>query len=395
MERTIAFIAVFFFFAFPGISQPLTAISGTIKDQTTKEPIPYANIGIEGTYTGAASDINGNFEFKVPETNTGTFVMASAVGYQGVRIAISDLVKGRLQLEMVPTAYDIGVVNINAQSLVLFRILKSAIGAIGQNYLKGPFSTKTYYKSETAVYNEPSRVTEAIIEISDLKGYRRESALEAQKHVNYRFLGVRRNFEVGRLADGMNQLDELLGFDIVRMRGNILDESFLTGYDLSLDQVGQFEGDSVWVINYRLKTPDLARTGDYYANAYEGKIFIAKSNYAVLKNETWVKASDFSTLGRSFANTSGQKWNPVSIGYEFSTTYRKGKEGYRMVYLRCKRHNVWKDKTNGDLKTESFTNYLVPTEVNTVTPNSYSTRTYFDDAQYDAGIWNGFSLIVD
>lgn len=395
MQRTIAFITFFFFFAFFGFSQPLSVISGTIKDQSTKEPIPYANIGIEGTYTGAASDINGNFEFNVPATNTGTFIMASAVGYQGFRIAISELVKGRLQLEMVPTAYDIGVVNINAQSLVLFRILKNAIGAIGRNYLKGPFSQKAYYKSETVVNGEPSRVNEAILEITDLTGYQRESAIDAQKHMNYRFLGVRRNFEIKSLADGLNQVDDLLGFDIVRSGRNILDESFLAGYDLSLDKVAQFEGDSVWVINYRLKGPDLSRTGDYYASAYEGKIYISKSNYAVLKNETWVKASDFSMLGRTFASTSERKRIPVSIGYEFSTTYRKSKDGYKLVYLKCNRHNVWKDNTSGEPKSETFTNYLIPTEINTVNPTMIPERAYFTDLPYEPGFWAGFSLNLD
>jgi len=395
MKKVISIMAGFFFLMVTGFTQTLSVISGTISNQTTKEFIPYANIGIEGTYTGAASDSAGNFEFKVPESNIGTYIMASAVGYQGFRIAMSELKNERLQIEMVPTDYNIGVVNINAQSLVLFRILKNSIGFIERNYLKGPFSEKAYYKTEIAVNSEPSRVQEAIVEISDLKGYVRESPLQAQLHRNYSILGVRRNFEIKGLADGMNQMDDLLGFDIVRSVGNVLDLDFLNSFDLSLDRVTQFEGDSVWVINYRLKEPDLSRTGDYYATAYEGKIYIAKSDYAILKNETWVKASDYSSLGRAFANTSQREWIPLSIAYDFSTTYRKGKDGYKLVYMKSNRHNSWKDKTDGGQKSENITNYLVPTEVNKVSPMLYNSRIYFTDMAQDQKIWDGFNLSVD
>lgn len=395
MERKIIYTTIFFLMAVFGYSQPISMISGTITDQTTKEPIAYANIGIEGTYTGGASDMSGNFEFKVPAGNTGTFILASAVGYQGIRIPLSELKDGQLHLEMVPTSYDIGVIDVSAQSLVLYRTIRNAIDAIGKNYLKGPFSEKAYYKSETTVNGEPPRVNEAIVEISDSKGYQRESAFQAQKHRNYKFLGVRRNFEIKDLADGMNLMDDLLGFDIIRSQGNILDESFLTGYDLSLDKVTQFEGDSAWVINYRLKEPDLSRTGDFYVTSYEGKIYIAKSNYAILKNETWVKASDVSRLGRNFANTGERKWIPVSIGYEFSSVYRKVRNGYNLTYLKCNRHNVWKDNVSGEQRSEVTTNHLIPTEVNITGPSLLTGRTYFTDMPYDAGFWDGFSLIVD
>ena len=39
------------------------SISGTIKDQKTGEPLPFANIIIENTDIGTASDINGYYIF--------------------------------------------------------------------------------------------------------------------------------------------------------------------------------------------------------------------------------------------------------------------------------------------------------------------------------------------
>lgn len=394
MRRTILLLTGIFLMV-TGFSQTERVIRGTIINQTTKEAIPYANIGIEGTYTGAASDSAGNFDFKVPGSVMGTYLVASAVGYQTYRLAMSEMGNGPLHIEMVPTDYNIGTVNINAQSLVLFRILRSAVAAIERNYIKGPFSEKAFYRNETIRDNEPLRLQEAIVEISDVKGYVRESSYRRHQHLNYNFLGFRRNFEIKGLADGMTQLDEVLSYDIVRSAGSVLDTEFLSGYDLSLDRESQFEGDSVWVINYRSKEPDLSRTGDYYATAFEGKIYISKSDYAIRKNETWVKASDYSDLGRAFVNTSRKGLKPVSVVYDFSTTYRKGASGYKLVYLKSNRHHVWKDETTGGQTSETITNYLVPAEVNTTGPVLYNSRTYFTDKDYDKNVWEGFNLVVN
>ena len=59
-------------------------ISGSIKDQKTGEPIPYANIIIKDTDVGTASDINGYYI--IPLVGEGSYVLKiMMIGY-----AISD-----------------------------------------------------------------------------------------------------------------------------------------------------------------------------------------------------------------------------------------------------------------------------------------------------------------
>jgi hypothetical protein len=395
MPKTITIAIILFLSVGFGSAQPLNKIKGTVTDQSTKEPISYAGISIEGTFTGAPSDLSGNFEFEVPPTNTGTYLVVSAVGYQTVRIAISEIFKELFKVEMIPTSYEIGNVDVIAGSVEMQRILKNVIAHIDSNYMQGAFNQKLYFKGNAAINKDPRRVDEAIIDYSDSRGYQRESVLDAYQHRNYNFLGIRRNFDVKNLADGMNPIDDLLNLDIVRVKGNILDISYLSNYDLKLDRQGQFEGDSVWVINYRLRKPDLSKTGDFYATSYQGKLTISKSNYAVLKNETLVKASDFNTLGRAFAVAGDRKIVPTSIGYEFSTIYRKAKTGYNLAYLKYNRYHFWKNKTTGEEKTESFVNYLVPLDLNKTDPTPLKGRTYYSEMAFDKKFWDGFELKVE
>jgi TonB-linked SusC/RagA family outer membrane protein len=61
------------------ILQQQTAISGTVKDGTTGDPMPGVNIQVKGTSTGAISDINGKYTLNVTDMNV-TLVF-SFIGY--------------------------------------------------------------------------------------------------------------------------------------------------------------------------------------------------------------------------------------------------------------------------------------------------------------------------
>lgn len=63
------------------ISQTTGKIAGVVTDKTTGEPIPFANIFVEGTSLGAASDIEGNYV--ILNLAPGVYrVTGSVVGYQ-------------------------------------------------------------------------------------------------------------------------------------------------------------------------------------------------------------------------------------------------------------------------------------------------------------------------
>src|SRR5210317_562292 len=64
-------------------AQSTGKIMGKVIDQDTGEGIPFANIFVEGTSTGAASDLEGNFVILNVSPDVYT-VTASYIGYQKV-----------------------------------------------------------------------------------------------------------------------------------------------------------------------------------------------------------------------------------------------------------------------------------------------------------------------
>jgi hypothetical protein len=68
-------------FSFTAFGQNKGTVTGKIIDETTSEPIPFANVVIEGTQIGSSSDIDGNFTItNVPYGYSK--LVASAVGFE-------------------------------------------------------------------------------------------------------------------------------------------------------------------------------------------------------------------------------------------------------------------------------------------------------------------------
>lgn len=78
----------------------IAQIKGSIKDSTTKEPIPYVNIWIEGEDVGTTADENGSFTLPM-EIDTSKRLLFNSVGYAPVYVDISDF-KGIVTLVPKP-----------------------------------------------------------------------------------------------------------------------------------------------------------------------------------------------------------------------------------------------------------------------------------------------------
>ncbi len=80
MKLTILLLFVFLIsFSVAGSSPQQQLVTGTVTDATTGEPLPGVHVIIEGTLTGAATDLNGKFSLPKPEN--GAVIVFSFVGY--------------------------------------------------------------------------------------------------------------------------------------------------------------------------------------------------------------------------------------------------------------------------------------------------------------------------
>jgi hypothetical protein len=395
--------ALFFLTSVTGITQAqeeeqkTIRIIGQLTNEANQKAIPFANIGVKGTYIGAASNFDGYFELKIPGNHTNKSIQISAVGFSTYNSSIKECsAVDTLRIQLKPVNYKIAEVEITAQSLVLIKMLQDAIDNIPENYLQTPFNYDIYYREEKSENDKLERKREAAIRIYDDKGYVRENAYQVFKERSYKFLQVRKNFATNSLADGSTYLDELLEMDIVRSRGNILNKNHLNFYDLSLDRVTEYENDSIWVIAYKSKKPILSNTSDYYATSYSGKIYIKLKDFSVIKNETHVVASNYSPQGRSFyVNPERQDWKPITIEYDFSSTYKEHFGYYYLSYVDYKRSHELENKETGEKKKLDMNAEMLITKIITTKPEVIENRAYYENMAYDEIFWNNYNIIFD
>ncbi len=375
MKKLPVIVCVLLLWSVNGFTQGTEGIvlKGIVVNSRDNTPVAFANIGVEGTLVGVASDVNGDFTLHIPEGLKGEKIFFSAIGYHIVKKSLNELNADPLIVKMDAQSYDLTGVDVSAESRVMFRILQTASEKISTNYVAVPCLYNAKYREEYFEGNVKKQYRYATLQLYDQKGYHRTNTHDAYRHRHYRFLTAERNFEPVFLTRGQVLLDDLLSFDIVRLTGNVLDREYLDDYDLSLDKEGVVEGKPAWIINYRLSNPDLARTGDYCANLYGGKIYIGKDDYAVLKNETWVKTSGHHIQGRSLA---GEALDKVNTTYKFTAIYKQHNDDkYHLAYISYNRK--WQ---TGDGKGYMEAASLLVDTIDTEPAEKFTGRVYFERA---------------
>lgn len=401
MKQSLFSFIIICIFAFNGKAQekPNKAIRilGKLIDTQTNKGIPFANVGITGTYIGAASNIDGVFEIKIPYKYKKKSLRVSAVGFSTQEKNIANYsLKDTIVFNLTSKNYNINEVKIEAQSLVLLRTIRDAIENISLNYSQSPFNYEVYYKSEKKVNNKLDQLRELAATIYDDKGYIRNNTYRVYKERSYKFNQVRKNFQTKSFADASTYFDDLLEMDIVRVRGNILNVNNLNNYDFKLNKISEYEDDKVWIIEYKSKKPSLSSTGDYYAKEYSGKIYIKIKDKAIIKNETTVVASNYSKQGRSYyVNEKRQKDETLSIKYNFSSTYKQYDGSYFLSYITYNKEFVSKNKlTKRQTKTDIETQLMV-TKIKTKDLKKINDRSYYENIPYNKDFWTDYNIILE
>ncbi|HMN24689.1 MAG TPA: carboxypeptidase-like regulatory domain-containing protein, partial [Ignavibacteriaceae bacterium] len=131
------------FFVFAGTTGKL---SGTIKDKQTGEPLIGANIIIEGTNFGAATNVNG--EFVILNIPPGRYnVKFSFIGYettlmQDVSITVDQTTL--LNIELNSQAYQVDEIVVTARTPLIQKDVTSSISVITREEIDAlPVSTFT------------------------------------------------------------------------------------------------------------------------------------------------------------------------------------------------------------------------------------------------------------
>ena len=160
------FLWLAFLICFQGHGQNLT-ISAKAIDRETREPLPFATVGIKGKPIGTITNLSGEFDFHFPlEYRNETFVI-SMLGYLNYEAPVQTLLEAKefeITLEKSTTILNTVVIS---DSLLGGDILRIAIMHIGENYPNRPFLLDGFYRDLKKVGGKYISLLEAAIKIYD------------------------------------------------------------------------------------------------------------------------------------------------------------------------------------------------------------------------------------
>ena len=379
---SITFLLAFFNLLALGQSG-ITILKGKVIDQETNEGIAFVSIGIEGTFSGTASNPDGFFELRIPEEQQNKNLYFSAIGYKNNSYPISDfLQKQNITISLIPQSYKIESIDIAAESMVLQRILRTAAERVPMNYISVPMNMKIYYEERKSTDNEPGVTSKNIIDLYDAKGYAHPSWANAFKNRVYQITEVQRSVPALSFDNSANNFDEMLEMDLARLSNTILNPKLLNDFKLKMEAKTRFNNDSVWIISYEALKLDIAHTGSFYPTSFKGKIYIAHDGYTVLRNEIHITEAKANPQGRSLAvkNRPNSK-SQINI----ITGYKNINGKYVLAFIDSE-----KQYTSTEKKSIYESEKIVILNVDTINTRPIDSRDYFVEAKQNDTFWQNF-----
>lgn len=321
MLRKISLIITLLLAINETFAQNEITISGKVVNKVTKEPLPYVIVALNSNI-GAYTEIDGTFKLTFDKKFAKDTINVSFVGFNKQLIPVSKFQKFNILLiELAPNDYNIDNVVVQGKSQSVSTIFKKVNENISKNYISKPYNYFMSLENILTIGSQDTQNQKAKITLYDKNGYFKSDNLSAFKSINYSFDSVVRNYKVKSLNDGFINIDDVLKADIVRNEHNVLEVLNLNDY-MFLIEHQIFDGDSVWVIKFTCKNPNIYNTGSPNATSYIGEITINKNDFAIVKVMSQITYNALSPMGFSYyTNPQSSSLSDVKVNY--ATFYKK------------------------------------------------------------------------
>lgn len=347
MKNSISLISKFFILfvllSFELLSQTdFIQLKGQVVDAETGEGVAFASIGIDGTYTGVATNAEGFYELKIKTEFLNRKLYISAISYKNQTFNISEVAdKSNFVIKLKAQLFNIDEVEVSAESMFLQKIIRTASENIPSNYLANEQSIKILFIHRKSVNNSNSIVSRFEFDAYDSEMYSNPSITSAFNKRHYKVAKVGIPAENPTFSESDYKIDELLSSDIVRSSSLILNRDLINEYVLNLEEKTVLNGDSIWIISYNAKNASLSNSGAYFPASCKGKIYISMLNYAAIKNEIYVDEIKSNLQGKYLAP--GIKYN-INAQNKITCWYSKVGIKYSLTYIETEKAYFSHDK---------------------------------------------------
>ncbi|NOT74865.1 MAG: carboxypeptidase-like regulatory domain-containing protein [Cyclobacteriaceae bacterium] len=378
--RLVIIVWLAFIVCFSAQGQNLT-ISAKVLDKETKEPLPFASVGIKGKPIGTITNLSGEFDFHFPEEYRSESFVISMLGYENYDVPASTLAGQKdIEILMLKSTTILNTVVIS-DSLQGGDILRIALRRIDQNYPDGPFLLDGFYRDLKKVGGTYVSLLEAAIKIYDDNYQQPRNKSKLRERVSLqevrRSLGYSNKFTT--YFDQDNLLEVLLLNNDVRYRLFPEEEFFFSNLHRETDSY--YNGHEIFVVSHM--------------NEFKLKLYIDKKSFGIIRVEYE------NNIPEDLGKKRGLIRRFESIKRIVDFKYFEGK--FFLNYLTIDYKLNWYDPESNKLKFETELQqqllinhvYAEPEEKIAITQRMRSYGLQYQDQPYNKKFWDNYNVIKE
>jgi hypothetical protein len=356
-------------------------ITGKVVDLETKEPLPFASIGISGKSIGLISNEQGEFDFHIPPEMRNDILVISMLGYKTFEAPVWSLIStDPATIEMQAGTIMLKEVVI-IDSLKAGEILRLALERIESNYPMEPFQLDGFYRDLKKLGGTYISLLEAAVKIYDENYQAPRNKFKLRERVSLqevrRSIGYSSKFT--DFFDKDNLLEDLLLNNNVRYRQFPEEDIFFKSLELEDDT--HFNGREVFVV---------AHKRDYLL-----RVYIDKETYGIIHLEY---VNDHQA---ELEKKRGLESRFVKLKRTIDFKLFEGK--LFLNYLTVTSQINWYDSETGKLKFEAeLERRLLINDIHSKSPERISLskkmRSYglqYQDLPYNKKFWDNYNVIKE
>ncbi len=291
-------------------------LSGKIIDLENNAPIPYASISLWNQPVGTISNLDGEFNLKLPtEKNKDTLVF-SCLGYQRYLLPISDFEYEKNSIFLRPVS--VRIKEIKVKAIAAIDVVREMLSRIGENYPAEPYLMTSFYRETLQQDGKYMNVSEAVMEIL------KTSYKNSYNDDHSRIVKGRRNKQIPlfKWVDFKMQGGPyyIILLDVVKRQEFFLDPDFLDLYKYEIEEVIFFRDRPTYVISFK---PSVRSE----QSVYQGKLYIDRETSALVQATFGYDKPGLKTVRESMIKKKPKGFNvrPEEVSYQVNYQNNSGK----------------------------------------------------------------------
>lgn len=370
--------------------EPIIMLSGKIIDLDNNAPIPYASVSIWKKTIGTMSNIDGEFELKIPNEIKNDTLIFSCMGYQKYLLPIRDFEFEKNSIFLRPVS--IRIKEIKVKAIAALDIINEMLEKISTNYPTEPYLMTTFYRETLQQDEKYMNVSEAVMEIlktSYSNTYRedRTRLIKGRKNNQERLF----KWVDFKMQGGPYYITFL---DVIKTKESFLDKDLMTLYKYEIEEVIFYRERPTYVISFKPKI----RSDQ---SMYHGRLYVDRETSALVQTDFGLDKSGLRIAKESMIKKKPKGFNvrPENVSYKVTYKSDNGKWYFNTAWALVQFKVRSRDDKINSLYT-SISDLLITEYEKTDVKRFKSSETFHSDdifteiiVNYDEEFWGKYNTI--